>query len=179
MNNMLLLPFSKEKIKAIVFQMGPYKAPCPTGYGACFYQRYWSMVRDEACEAILSFLNYEQDMSAINYTYLVMIPKHNNPKNITKYRPISLCNVLHKIVTKLLANRMKEIMPAIISQNHCAFIPGTQISNNILAAYETLHTMKIKLHGNKGYMTIKLDMSKAYDRIEWRFLKEAMLKIGF
>lgn len=129
--------------------MGPYKAPSPNGYGACFYQRYWPIVRDKVCEAILPFLNSEQDISAINYTYLVMIPKHNNPKNIIDYIPISLYNVLYKIITKVLANRMKKILPTIISQNQCTSVLGRLISDNVLATYETLHTMKTKLHGKK------------------------------
>lgn len=114
--------------------MGPHKALRPDRYGACFYQRYLDIAREEVCEAILSFLNFEQDMSNVNYIYLVMIPKNNNPKKITKYRPISLCNVLYKIVAKLLANQNKEVMPDIISQNQCAFISRRLISYNILAA---------------------------------------------
>jgi hypothetical protein len=79
----------------------------------------------------------------------------------------------------VLANRLKKILPLIISPTQSAFIPGRLISDNILAAYETLHTMHTGLRGKKGYMSIKLDMSKAYDRVEWKFLEEVMKRMGF
>lgn len=162
---MILSPFTREEIKESVFQMGPHKAPSPYGYGACFYKKYWSVVGDEVTDASLSFLNSDQDMVAINFTYFVMIPKCNNPVNITEYRPISLCNVLYKIITKLLSNRLRQILPSIISQNQCAFVTRNLISDNILAAYETLHIIRTKIHGQKGYIALKLDMSKTYDQI--------------
>ncbi|XP_041024388.1 uncharacterized protein LOC121264998 [Juglans microcarpa x Juglans regia] len=179
MNEALIAPFRKEEVEEAVFQMGPYKSPGPDGYGACFYQKYWSVIGEDVSDAILDFMHSDHGMEDINFTYLVMIPKCSNPVNITDFRPISLCNVLYKIITKMLANRLKQILPFIISQNQCAFVPGRLISDNILAAYETLHVMRTKMKERKGYMALKLDMSKAYDRIEWNFLKEVMVKMGF
>jgi hypothetical protein len=84
--------------------------------------------------------------------------------------------VLYKIVSKVLANRLKPIFPHIISPNQSAFVAGRHITDNILAAYETLHTMTSVLKGKRGFMALKLDMSKAYDRIEWIFLEGVMRK---
>ena len=95
------------------------------------------------------------------------------------FRPISLCNVLYKLVSKVLANRLKRILSVIIDSTQSAFILGRLISDNVLAAYETLHTMNTGMRGKKGFMAIKLDMTKAYDRVEWSFWKAVMRRMGF
>lgn len=114
-----------------------------------------------------------------NYTYLALVPKKNNPLSVSNFRPISLCNVVYKILSKVMANRLKIVLPSIISCNQSAFVPGRLISDNILGAYETLHTMHTHMHGRVGYMAVILDMSKAYNRVEWVFLEETMKKLGF
>ena len=94
-------------------------------------------------------------------------------------RPIALYNVLYKIISKKLANRLKILLPSIISDAQCAFIPGRLIFDNIMIAFEFLHYMKRKLQGKDGYVAMKIDISKAYDRIEWHFLKADICKMGF
>jgi hypothetical protein len=127
----------------------------------------------------LHFLNFGELDSDINSTFIVLIPKVQNPINVTDFRPISLCNVLYKLISKVLANRLKNILPDIISCYQSAFIPGRLISDNILTAYEIMHTMQSRMWRNEGFMSIKLDMSKAYDRVEWTFLRAVMIKMGF
>lgn len=95
------------------------------------------------------------------------------------FRPISLCNVAYKIIAKVLANRLKVVLPDIISRQQSAFVPGRLISDNIIVAYEALHTMNTWMRGKKGYMAINVDMSKTYDMMEWEFLEEIMRKLGF
>jgi hypothetical protein len=179
MNTKLTTTFMVEEIKMALDQMAPCKAPGLDGFTADFYQQQWTTVGNEVCEAALYFLNTAQMDEAINVTNIALIPKVKDPKCVTDFRPISLCNVLYKIISKVLANRLKTILPMVIFQNQSAFLPGRLITDNILAVYETLHTMHTRLWSKVGYMGIKLDMSKAYDRVEWEFLDAVMEKMGF
>lgn len=102
----------------------------------------------------------------LNTTFIALIPKITPASKVTDFRPINLCNVLYKLMAKVLANRLKQFLPVIISCHQSAFIQGCLISDNVLVAFEALHTMQACLKGKKGYMAIKLDMNKAYDRVE-------------
>ena len=115
----------------------------------------------------------------LNDTYICLIPKVNSPQKITEYRLISLCNVIYKIVAKVLANRLKGVLPKVINDAQSAFVPGRQITDNVLAAFEVMHCINQRRKGKEGLMAIKLDMSKAYDRVEWGFLEVMMRKMGF
>lgn len=84
-----------------------------------------------------------------------------------------------KVITKVMANRMKEFLQGVVSENQSAFIPHRLIFDNILISYEVMHHLKRKRRGNVGFMALKLDLSKAYDRVEWSYLKEIMLRMGF
>ena len=107
------------------------------------------------------------------------MPKVKSLDQVSQFRPIALCNILCKLISKVLANRLKVLLPDIISESQSAFQSNKTISDNLLVAYETLHHMKTKNSGKIGSMTLKLDMSKAYDRVEWIFLLKLMLKMGF
>ncbi len=118
-------------------------------------------------------------LQAINHTHITLIPKIKNPESVTDYRPISLCNVIYKIASKVLTNRLKGILSAIVSESQSAFVPGRLITDNILVAFETLHHMHHQRKGKQGSMALKLDMSKTYDRVEWKFLERVMQQMGF
>ena len=114
-----------------------------------------------------------------NDTLIVIIPKNVTLMSMKDLRPISLCNVVYKLVAKVITNRVKLILPDIISPNQSAFMPGRLISKNILLAYELTHFLQRKRSGTVGYAAIKLDISKAYDRVERSFLRDMMQRLGF
>ncbi|OMO90013.1 reverse transcriptase [Corchorus capsularis] len=171
--------FTKEDIRIAVFDMAPSKAPGPDGMSHLFYQRFWHIVGDQVCDMALSFLNHGESLLDINDTNVVLIPKVANPVTVKDLRPISLCNVIFKIISKTLTNRLKEILPSIVGQNQSAFVPGRMIFDCSMIAFETVHYMKNKRRGNENHMALKLDLSKAYDRVEWIFLEGIMSRMGF
>ena len=89
---------------------------------------------------------------------------------MTQFCLISLCNVVYKIVSKILVNRMKTMLPRVIFDSHSAFVPGRMITNNLIIAFKMLHYLKNHRVGNNVQMAAKLDMSNAYDRVEWDYL---------
>ncbi|XP_042958008.1 uncharacterized protein LOC122293496 [Carya illinoinensis] len=173
------LPFSEDEVKRALNEMHPTKAPRPDGMSPLFYQKYWSVVGKDVTESILHALNNGYFPSAINHTYVTLIPKRKNPELVSDYRPISLCNVIYKLISKILANRLKLCLPAIISPSQTIFVPGRLITDNVLVAYEMVHFLRRKRKRKDGFMLLKLDMSKAYDRIEWCFLHKVMEQMGF
>ena len=178
MNEALTAEYTSEEVKKAVFMMHPNKSPGLDGFTAGFYQRHWGLIGHDITTAVLSFLNGGEMTAVINSTVLVLIPKVRNPQDLTHFRPISLCNVLYKICSKVIANRLRLILDEIISEEQSAFVPGRLITDNVLVAYECIHYLKRK-KGKDGACAVKLDMAKAYDGVEWAYLRSILLKLGF
>ncbi|XP_021859944.2 uncharacterized protein [Spinacia oleracea] len=170
---------SDEEIKVALFQMHPNKAPGPDGMHALFFQKFWHIVGVDIISFVKQWWRGQMDLSDVNKTCVVLIPKCENPKRISEFRPISCCNVLYKIISKTLANKLKPFLGKIVSVNQSAFVPRRLITDNALVAFEIFHAMKRKGEGKDGSVALKLDMKKAYDRVEWIFLEKVMYKMGF
>ena len=159
--------------------MKPISAPGPEGMPPLFYHSFWPLISKDICLAVLDCLNNFHIPSVINCTNITLIPKVKSPKSITDFRPISLCNVVYKIVSKVLANRLKVILPAVVFENQSVFQAGRVIMDNIFMDFETLHYLKHHHNGKTGFTALKLDMSKAYDWVEWSYLETIMKRTGF
>lgn len=109
----------------------------------------------------------------------MLIQKKKNTTLIGDLCPKALCNILIKVITKFIASRLKEVLNMVVSDTQSAFIRGRLTSENIMISYEVMHYLKRKKVGNDGVMALKLDMSKAYDRIEWNCFKAILLKMRF
>lgn len=108
-----------------------------------------------------------------------LIPKVKVPQVMSELRPISLCNVLVRVLSKVLANHLKMCLKNIISDKQSAFIEGRLLIDNALVAFEINHYMRRLSQGKNGIAGFKIDISKAYDRLEWGFIRNMMLKFGF
>ena len=179
MNSELSRAFTREEVVSARKQLHPLKSPGPDGMSAIFFQKYWNIVGTNVSNMVLNVLNFGMSLFDINKTNIALVPKTNNPQRMTEFRPISLCNVVYKLVSKTLANHLKPILPYIILENQSAFTAGRLITDNVLVAYEIMHYLKHKKCGQDSFMVAKLDMSKAFDRVEWSFIEKVMRKMGF
>jgi hypothetical protein len=115
MNASLLKPFSPKEVGHALAYMNPLKAPNPDGFRVCFFQRHWPTVGDSFRKAALDFLNLGIFDHSVNSTFIVLIQKISPPSSVSDFKPISLCNVVYKIVAKVLANSLKQVLPLVIS----------------------------------------------------------------
>lgn len=113
---------------------------------------------------------------SLNSTFITLIPKVDVPDSPKQFRPIGLCNVTYKIITKVIVNRLKTIFPKLISPTQASYVPGRQITDNIVIFQEVLHSMRSK-QGHTGLMANKIDLEKVYDRLKWSFIKETLLEM--
>lgn len=152
-------PFSAEEVKTTLFSMGRYKAPGPNGFHAIVFQKHWDLVGGALTSVVLGILNDSKYVASFTEAHIVLIPKLKCPKKVSNFRPISLCNVIYKVVTKALANWLKTVLASTISMEQSAFVQGRLITDNILVAFEVLHTIHQKTGGGGGLMGLKLDIS--------------------
>jgi hypothetical protein len=178
-DNLLLCsnPPKSEVVQAL-YSLGSTKAPGPDGFTALFFKKYWSVVKLDVLNCTRNFFQNQQLLMEQNHTHIALVPKQIGSHSVHHFRPISLCNISYKIITKILANRLKSILPKIISPLQSAFVPSRNIQGNIILAHELLHSYKLKI-GKGGYMFLNMDMEKAFDKMEWDFILAIMEKLGF
>jgi len=179
MNDLLCRDFTDEEISNALFQIGPLKAPGPDGFPARFFQRNWGIIKTEVTSAVRAFFKDGVMPGQVNDTAIVLIPKIPHPESLSDFRPISLCDVLYKVVSKCLVNRLRPILHDIISPSQSAFVPGRMITDNAIIAFECLHAIHNSSSARTNFCAYKLDLSKAYDRVDWSFLEKVQLKLGF
>lgn len=179
MNEDLCKEFTEEEISDALFQMDPLKVLGSDGFPARFFQKHWSIVKADVVAAVQRFFWDGVLPRGMNDTAIVLIPKCPNPKELRDFRPISLCNVVYKIISKCLVNRLRPLLENLISAEQSAFVPGRRITDNALIAFECIHAIQQGVGDQQEFGVYKLDLSKAYDRMDWGFLKGLLEKLGF
>ncbi|KAG7584349.1 Ribonuclease H-like superfamily [Arabidopsis suecica] len=178
-NDFLTAPATECEVRAALFMMHPDKAPGPDGMTALFFQKAWITIKSDLLTLVNSFLHEGLFDKRLNTTNICLIPKTERLTRMTELRPISLCNVGYKVISKILCQRLKKILLNLISETQSAFVEGRLISDNILIAQEMFHGLRTNQSCKGKFMAIKTDMSKAYDRVEWSFIEELLRKMGF
>ena len=171
------LPTTLE-IKDTFFVMSDQNALGNDGLPTMFYKRYWATIGLTVTAAIQSFFSAGKMLKEINNTLIVLIPKNSSPSTVNHFRPISLCNTVYKAILKLLVARVRPVLNKLISPCQSAFIPGTWIAENPITVHELLHSFK-RRKVKEGFISLKIDIQKAYDHINWGFLKVVLKNFGF
>lgn len=172
-------PPSILEIKDALWDLKPNKAPGYDGFQPGYYQKCWDSVHHLLCADIQNCFEHDSIPRSWNKSLICLIPKSNNPSEISHYRAKSLCSTLYKIVAKILVKRLKNSLPNLISFNQGAFVLGRKPSDNIVIAQEVVHLISSKKGNNNGWMVIKLDLEKAYDKISWDFICNTLKLFNF
>lgn len=176
MNHLLEAKVTKNEVNDALFAMDPDKAPRPDGFSARFLQICWSIVENDLYKMVLKSQVWQKIGGSTNSSFLALIPKEKGANSFNKFHPISLCNIGYKLITKVIANRLKLILPKIIPESQGGFIQGRQIVDNFILVQEVIHS---SLSRNEKCMVVKLDLANAFDRVKHIFLLKVLHKLGF
>lgn len=154
MNATFIKKYTKQDVEVASKQMAPLKSLGLDSFNPSFYQTYQHTVSDELTSIVLKFLNESTFDCRTNFTYIVFIPKIKNLFKPSDFKLISLCNVIYKLVLKVLANRLKQVLSTIISKNQSAFMLRQLINNNITVAQKAIHSMKTIQKEHTGSMAV-------------------------
>nr|GEX99832.1 hypothetical protein [Tanacetum cinerariifolium] len=168
---------SDQEIHKAIFCMGDNKAPGPDGYSAAFFKEAWDIISGDVIKVVKEYFVNGVLLKELNHTIISLIPKVTTLTRINDYRPISCCNVLYKCISKIISNRMKDSLSNLVNLNQSAFVPGRCISDNILLTRELMHNYQ--LDQSTPRCAFKVDIQKAYDTVDWKFLKEILICFGF
>ncbi|XP_077228447.1 uncharacterized protein LOC143861406 [Tasmannia lanceolata] len=175
----LTRPVLRDEVDMVIKQCDGDKNPGPDGFNGQFFKSFWYLIGDEVSIAIFEFFRKGKLLKSINSTFICLIPKTPESTSPDQFRPISLCNFLYKIISKILATRLKVVLIDIISPNQSAFVEGRLIQENLLLTNDLIHNFHKQNGSSSPAMCLKLDIRKAFDNVCHHSLRLFMKKIGF
>ncbi|KAF7807304.1 reverse transcriptase [Senna tora] len=158
---------SSEEIKKALSDLKPFKAAGLDFFQPGFFQSCLGFLEKDLVLEVQNVFSSTRVPQEWNKTMICLILKCLNPSEIKNFRPISMCSTLYKVVSKIIVNRLKPLIPDLLNFNQGAFVPGRKTIDNVVVAQEIVNSMKKKRKSKAGWMSIKLDLEKAYDKINW------------
>ncbi|KAJ0702066.1 putative RNA-directed DNA polymerase [Helianthus annuus] len=168
--------FSVGEIKAAVFECGDDRAPGPDGFNFRFFKRFWNLFEGDFVALMSAFFESGVIGPGCGSSFITLVPKRKDPEGLSDYRPISLVGVVNKVISKVLASRLKKVLGSVISDSQTAFLKNRLILDGPLIINEVGSWIKSQ---KKKALLFKIDFEKAYDNINWRFVVDVLRQMGF
>lgn len=169
----MLHQVTKKEILTALMCLKPRKTPGPDGLYPIFIQKNWDVVKDFVISFVKNVFEGQKILEGANDTLISLIPLGPNPKSITQFHSISFCNTSYKIITKILVRHMRPFLDKLFSPFQASFVPGRRIVDNMVQLREASSILN-KKKGRNRVMIVKLDLEKAYDRLEWSFVRKVL-----
>jgi len=175
-NEILLCPIQPEEVDEAMSQLKEGKAPGPDGFTTMFFHSFWEMIKQEVWQIIKESRALHWLLPSLNSTFIALIPKEEDSISPEKFRSIALCNVIYKVISKVVANRLKPLLPLLISPEQSGCVEGRQIMDGILLTHEIIHFLK---QSKQVGILLKLDLSKDFDKLSWTYIQQMLNAFSF
>ena len=157
-------PMTEEEVSEVLKDMQNDKAPSPDGFNVDFFKACWDIVKEDILNVVEDSRKNRTILKVLNTSFISLIPKQDNAQTPERYRPVALCNIVYKIISKVVANKVKPLLPTLVSGEQSGYVEGKQILDIIIQAHEEVHSLTSK---RKATMILQLDIAKAYDKVNW------------
>jgi len=175
-NQNLLQQVSMHEVEEAMAQLKDGKAPGLDGFTSNFFHEFWELINTEVWELVEESRSMHWILPSLNSTFITLVPEGEESNTPDKYRLIAICNVIYKLISKVVANRLKPLLPLLILLEQTGYVEGRQIMDGIILSNEVIHSLKIL---KKPGMILKLDISKAFDKLSWEYIHQMLLAFGF
>jgi len=168
--------FSEEEVREAVWNFEGTKSPGPDGFNFNFIKANWETLKEDVMGVVHSFHETGILPKGCNASFIALVPKVKDPTTIDQYKPISLVGAMYKIITKVMSNQIKTVLPMVIDENQSAFMQGRGLLESVLVANEVIEDVRRR---RRRGVFLKVDFEKAYDSVRWSFLLDMLNRLGF